>query len=218
MFWKPIIMASLVALLAGCSDRTSRVSGQVTLDGQPLVIGERQRGTVLFRPVGGGATTTAILDPSGVYTLKTGGASGIKPGEYLVAVRVVQIEPADESGEAPSGTPITPAIYADPLQSGLRFDVKSGRNRFDIDLDSTAGPVHELVLETPSEELEEHADEELESAAESPEQSQQPSDPADAGAPATEQPADEGRADGDEASAAMEPEPTRNQQAVEVAP
>ncbi len=141
-----------MAFLAGCSDLTSQVSGQVKLDGKPLSIAKGQRGTVLFRPVEGGPTTTAIIESDGTYTLKTGSASGIKPGDYLVSVRVVDIQPAAEDGGAPTGTPMTPAIYADPLQSGFQFNVKSGTNRFDLELDSTAGPVHKLETELLGEE------------------------------------------------------------------
>lgn len=166
MFWKACVLACSVASLAGCSDLTSRVSGQVMLDGKPLEIAEGQRGTVLFRPVEGGPTTTAIIESDGTYTLKTGSASGIKPGDYLVSVRVVEIKPAGEEGAAPTGTPITPAIYADPLQSGFQFNVKSGNNRFDLELDSTAGPVYKLEAEPQGEESESATEEDAEGEAE----------------------------------------------------
>lgn len=142
-----LLFAIAITAIAGCSDRTARVSGKVTLDGEPLGVAEGQRGTVLFRPVEGGATTTAIISNDGTYALSTGSQGGIKPGDYLISVRVVEIVPSEVEGVAPSGKAITPAIYANPLKSGLQHTVRAGSNLVNLELDSTAGPIEPIELQ-----------------------------------------------------------------------
>jgi hypothetical protein len=128
-------------LLAGCSDLSSTVVGVVKLDGQPLSVGENQRGTVVFRPVDGGPTSTGRIDKFGKFKLSTGANMGVIPGDYMVAVRLVDIIPEEGEMPAPSGRPATPAIYADPLNSGLQFSITRGVNNISIELDSSAGPI-----------------------------------------------------------------------------
>lgn len=152
-----LMTASLT--LVGCSDLSSQVTGQVFLDDKPLQVESDQRGLVVFRPVGGGPTTTGIIDGEGRYSLKTGSATGIKPGDYLVAVRIVQLQQDGAEGSAPSGLPITPAVYADPLHSGLTVSVKSGRFQHDLKLDSGAGPPQKVVMTDPEAELDVESEE-----------------------------------------------------------
>jgi len=151
--YRIVLVLTLGFALTGCSDLSSRVTGLVNVDGKPLKLADDQRGTVMFRPVKGGPTATAIINDNGTYELSTGGARAIVPGDYLVAVRVVEISPPEAGKSTPTGTPTTPALYADPLQSGLQFTVSSGSNKIDIDLDSDAGPIipvqPEVVEEDP---------------------------------------------------------------------
>ncbi|MEM6329363.1 MAG: hypothetical protein AAF790_03835 [Planctomycetota bacterium] len=128
------------AVLAGCSEMTAQVGGAVLLDGKRMSLSDSQRGMVVFRPIAGGPTCNGLIEADGAYTIATGSAAALAPGEYLVSVRVMElVEPAAE-GEAPTGRPITPAVYGDPLTSGLSCIVKSGANRYDIELKSSAGP------------------------------------------------------------------------------
>lgn len=162
-----VVLAATSLVLVGCSDLSSNVTGQVFLDDKPLQVDDDQRGLVVFRPVDGGPTTTGFIDGEGRYLLKTGSAAGIRPGEYLVAVRVVQLQQDGAKGSAPSGLPITPAIYADPLKSGLTVSVKSGTSQHNLKLDSTAGPPQKVEMAIPEAELdEESADEGVASVAE----------------------------------------------------
>ena len=143
-----LLLAGVVLLPAGCSDLTGKVNGTVYLDDQPVKITSLQRGTVMFRPVAGGATCTGLIGESGEYSISTGSASKLVPGEYLVSVQVLESIPPKGGNDAPTGKPITPAVYADPLTSDLSLVVKSGVNQYDIKLDSSAGPA---VLPTPEE-------------------------------------------------------------------
>lgn len=130
-----------ITTYVGRSDLTAKVTGLVSLDGKPLKIEEGQRGTIVFRPVDGGPTTMAILNNDGTYALNTGAKSSIAPADYIVAFRLVELVESEDPNYAPSGKPLTPAMYADPLRSGLQFSIASGDNRCDIKLDSTKGPV-----------------------------------------------------------------------------
>ncbi len=192
---RPALAAMLLLLIvlgSGCSDRTASVSGVVKLDDAPLAIAARQRGMVVFRPVAGGATCTSLIDGSGRYSVATGSDTGVVPGDYMVSVRVIELVDG-EAGEGASGRPITPALYADPLTSGLLYSVQSGSNKIDIALDSGAGPA---VLPTPPPTDEPPADEppadadksDAEPAVE-PAPDQQDQDAADAAQPNREKPA-----------------------------
>jgi hypothetical protein len=125
--------------LVGCGERLATVTGQVTLDGQPLRGGQELAGTVQFVPDSGGATATAYLDGDGRYSLSTGSRQGTQPGRYLVAVSATKIIPAATEGGAASGRPATPRRYANPKESGFVVDVESGDNTFDFALQSQDG-------------------------------------------------------------------------------
>ena len=130
----------LASTLVGCSDLSARVSGKVLMDGKPLKVTSDQRGMIVFRPVSGGATCTGLISESGTYEISTGSSLGLSPGDYMISVRVIKLIAASNKNEKPTGVPITPAVYSDPLTSGLVMAVKSGENVEDIKLSSDAGP------------------------------------------------------------------------------
>jgi len=116
-------------LLSGCGNGLAKVSGQVTIDGQPV---DGSKGSafvvVQFVPVGGkGANGAGLADENGRYTVATGSQAGVWPGEYFVTCTV--------RNERPGGLVPDPK-YADPKKSGLKCVVESGRNEFDIPLQS----------------------------------------------------------------------------------
>src|SRR5690349_19597689 len=78
-----ISAASLV--LSGCGNGLAKVSGKVTIDGQP-VDGSKGNAFVMvqFVPVGGkGANGAGLADENGRYTVATGSQAGVWPGEYF---------------------------------------------------------------------------------------------------------------------------------------
>lgn len=143
-------MLLLACAVTGCSDQTARVSGKVLLDDKPMKVEDDQRGMLVFRPVAGGPTCSGLVSPDGTYKISTGSSAGLVPGDYMVSVRLIQLIPAKEGEAVPSGEPLTPAVYADPLTSGLTVAVKSGQNNVDIELSSAAGPAVLPVAETES--------------------------------------------------------------------
>jgi hypothetical protein len=102
------------------------------------VAGSRElNGTVSFyRESGSGAPAIGIIDNSGRYALKTGGAGGLEPGSYRVSIAVKQIIPPADPVEMPRARLISPTRYSDLSQSDLKAEVKPGNNSFDFALES----------------------------------------------------------------------------------
>lgn len=122
-------LAATFLALSGCGNGMSQVSGQVTLDGQPLHGGNgNTRVTIQFQPVDGfGANAIALADENGNYAIATGSQKGIRPGDYAVMCSVSTLG---------AGGPVADPKYANAKTSGLRFTVQSGKNEFNIPLQS----------------------------------------------------------------------------------
>ena len=112
-------MAAAVALavVGGCGGRSDigTVSGRVTYKGQPLSGVEVQ-----FNPEGRGRNSVGYTDADGQYEVQyTPSVKGALIGPHTVAV-------LDRSGKTPIPSKFT----------SLKFEVKPGRNQFDIDITS----------------------------------------------------------------------------------
>lgn len=125
----------IASTFVGCGNGLARVSGNVTIEGEKIDGDESVRATIKFYPESGtGAAGTAVIDESGYYSLRTGSQTGLAPGDYLVSVSALKINPAKDPNYPPSAQPISPRKYANPVTSGLRAEVASGSNEFDFDL------------------------------------------------------------------------------------
>lgn len=127
------VMAACV-VVGGCGNGLANVSGQITLDGQPLRGGKGDvRVTVQFQPADGiGATAIGLADENGNYVIATGSQSGIRPGVYYVACSQSVLG-------KPKGPDATPdSKYANTRTSGLKFTIEPGRNEINIPLESEA--------------------------------------------------------------------------------
>jgi hypothetical protein len=122
-------------MAAGCSGpNAASVSGNVTLDGQPLTTG-----MVGFYPEGGnGAPANGQIDTSGNYSVSTGTDLGLSPGKYIAIVIATKDppQPYDKTGAEIPPIPITPGKYGNTNTSDLRFDVKAGKNTIPLALRS----------------------------------------------------------------------------------
>lgn len=120
-FLRSLALVLLALAITGCgrSDlpELGRVQGNVTLDGAPL-----PNAVVGFYPLSGGRQALAIIDPQGHYDLTfVDGVSGTKTGVNSVTVFW------------PDGTSPTAKIPAKyNAKSELEFEVKPGKNTFDI--------------------------------------------------------------------------------------
>ncbi len=134
-----VVVALYSCLLAGCGQSLpATVTGTVTLDGQSLPEGPRVTGSVMYYPTGGGAAAYGTVTSGGSYAMQTGDAKGLQPGEYLVTVRVIDIDPPPPGGynNPPASKPITPPRYNDREQSDLKVQVILGTNEIDLKLSS----------------------------------------------------------------------------------
>ena len=132
-------VALLTITLAGCGGKHgAKVSGTVSLDGEPLPTG--CVGTVAFIPTGGGPPATGMIDDSSGYRLSTGRDKTLPPGDYNVTVganEAPSVASGPNGGPPPPGKPVTPARYRQARTSGLNFTVESGSNTIDIELTSS---------------------------------------------------------------------------------
>lgn len=135
------ILLALVAWvpLSGCNGNWSSVWGVVSLDGSPLAASETMQVTLLFNPESAaGVPAAAIVGADGGYTVSTGSRGGLAPGAYVVTVSAMELRFLNGPDNPPDRRLVTPAAYAQPKQSGLRYEISPGRNRIDIDLRSDA--------------------------------------------------------------------------------
>ena len=128
----------MLCFTVGCGNGLAKVTGTVTLDGQPVNGGPEIYGTVRFFHEGGGGAGVAIIGNSGQYELKTGAQRGIEPGTYRVAISIQKVTPGANEYAESKLTLISPAKYASIPGSGLRADVNQGRNTINFDLVSHA--------------------------------------------------------------------------------
>jgi hypothetical protein len=129
--WRLVI--AMLVCLAGCGGPehpdVGRVSGVVTLDGQPLA-----EATVMFQPTTGRASI-ATTDSAGKYSLTyLDGVPGAILGPHKVIIRT---EIPGEDGQPPIAKEKLPTKYHDLTE--LTAEVKPGTNTFDFPLTSQPG-------------------------------------------------------------------------------
>jgi hypothetical protein len=137
--WRVAGLLSITATclaLSGCGNSLAQVSGQVTLDGQPLRGGkDGARVTVQFQPAdGAGVTAVGLADEDGNYEIATGSQEGIPPGDYLVTCVATAVVSSNNASGQPAFLQLADPKFANAKTSGLRFTVQAGRNEFDIPL------------------------------------------------------------------------------------
>jgi hypothetical protein len=129
---------ALCVSVIGCGNGLAKVSGVVTIDGRPLHGGTGDtRVTVQFLPASGnGPTAIGLADENGNYTLGTGSQMGIPPGDYLVICSASELVRGKDPTATAGGRRVTDPKYANAKTSGLKFSVQSGKNEFNIPLES----------------------------------------------------------------------------------
>lgn len=115
----------------GCGGSTSRVSGRVTLDGQPLT-----KGTITFSSLGEAPAAIGQISSSGTYRLSVGSSPSVAPGQYQVTIVATELMPPTPTDPSPLPKKLTPEKYNNPATSGFTREVKAGSNSFDFELSS----------------------------------------------------------------------------------
>ncbi len=128
-----ILAAFALVLPAGCGrgpDDLGRVSGKVTLDGQPLA-----NATVVFSPKTAASQSVAVTDANGEYSLLySSDVHGAKPGEHRVAIS--SFTEGDPDGDPPVAKVAERVPYKYNLRSELSTTVSPGENTVDFALAS----------------------------------------------------------------------------------
>jgi len=129
---RPLAAAGVAALalsLASCASWNdgqtgAEASGRVTLDGKPFTAG-----TVVF--VGPAGSTAAEVKPDGSYR-----AGNVPLGTVRVTIVTTGPSAAPKGGYGPAPQVPPPPRYRSADTSGLKLDVSTGDNSFDIAMTS----------------------------------------------------------------------------------
>ena len=129
-------------LLTGCGSGggppLGKVSGTITLDGEPLA-----DAAVTFEPIGRGRPSSGYTDEEGNYTLEYNeGQLGAPLGEYVVKISTFRAG-YDNGTVHPSEPEQVPAKYNVKAKANpdMTREVAAKRNTIDFELSSTAGEV-----------------------------------------------------------------------------
>ena len=134
-----LVVACMLLAIPGC-EQPARVTGLVTLDGEPLTTG-----VITFNPAAGGPTAYGAIGTDGRYDLRVGAAEGLASGDYVVTVAANASAPAappeqPEAGSPDAGPPVLPLVtpekYADLDRTPLRATVKGGEQTLEFHLTS----------------------------------------------------------------------------------
>jgi hypothetical protein len=133
--WSVLVMAGLMLAAAGCQrgDRPplGRVSGTVTMDGQPLAGVE-----VSFAPETG-RPSIGLTDGAGRYELTyVGTVKGAKVGSHRVRIAMPMASLDSDDAEQPVRTLLMRIPLRYNFQTTLTAEVQRGRNDFDFALES----------------------------------------------------------------------------------
>lgn len=126
---------TLVGCGTGVEDQPDlgRVTGQVTLDGQPLA-----GANIYFQPIEGGRNSTATTDDQGNYILDyLRDLKGAKIGQHKIRVSTF-VEPVkgdDGKVENPGKKELVPDKYN--KQTELEKEVKAGENVINLEIISS---------------------------------------------------------------------------------
>lgn len=127
LLYSTILIIALI-LQTGCSDQGSQVTGNVTLDGQPL-----SNAGVEFIPTSdSGRIATGRTEPDGKFQLTTSkSVSGVFPGQYKVKI-TTQMTTGTSDADLKTTPERVPAKYNKKTE--LTRTVEDGLNQMDFDL------------------------------------------------------------------------------------
>lgn len=130
------VLVLCLAGAGGCGNGLATVTGNITMNGEPLATGSDITGRVFLYPEGGtGVPAVGMIDEQGNYRVRTGSQAGVKPGAYTVTISASRLIPSRIEGAPPGAKRLTDRRFADPSRSGLRVEVAAGSNAFDFEVD-----------------------------------------------------------------------------------
>lgn len=112
------LLCGTVLFMGGCgSSLESTVTGTLTHGGKAVPLAQ-----IVFHPAAGGPLPYAVTEDDGSYSVLTASDEGLKAGAYSVVVQAM----------APGVS--LPDVYGSVATSPLKYEIKPGKNVFDIDL------------------------------------------------------------------------------------
>lgn len=114
----------------------ARVSGTVTLDGEPVAKTDTIRCQIALKPTAGGPAATGSVDESGHFRVAVGSSPAVPPGEYAASVRVRKVTPAETPGGYAASDTLSAERFASSSTSGLVYHLDPGSNEITIDITS----------------------------------------------------------------------------------
>lgn len=129
-----IVPLAALVCLQGCSDSNwGYVEGTVTVNGQPV-----GPGSMMFEPENASVTTPSAIAhfrEDGKYVLKSAGnKNGAPVGTYFVMIHGRSEEAFGDEVVDPNHKSAIPAKYLNHRVSGLKAEVKPGKQTIDFDL------------------------------------------------------------------------------------
>lgn len=118
----------------GCGDGMARVTGTVSIDGNPVVKTDTVRAEVTLKPVAGGSAATGSVDAGGRFRLAVGSSPSVSPGDYAASVRIREVTPPATPGGYPKSRNLMPDRYANSAKSGLVYTLEPGSNQIEIEI------------------------------------------------------------------------------------
>jgi hypothetical protein len=124
---------ALIVAAAGCRGDLVEATGRLTYKGEPV-----PSTRVYFQPEDGSRRSTGLTNDNGEFRLRfSSQESGVKPGSHTVYVKY-EISGDEElhkiQPKASKELKAVIARYGEPKASPLHFEIKSGGQRFDIEL------------------------------------------------------------------------------------
>ena len=127
-----LLLFSATLVFSGCGDNKApaKVTGTVTLDGNPV-----SGATVTFAPNDGGRRSYGATDKQGHYELRfTGQLKGAVVGSHRVTIETGESESTTQSEDSQGAKETIPAKYN--VESELTATLKSGNNTCNFELTS----------------------------------------------------------------------------------
>ncbi len=126
--WFALLFGVVILGCGGGRSDLGRVSGMVTLDGQPL-----PNATVIFQPDAAGPASYGLTDSQGLYTMMYDHSTrGAVIGPHTVRITTFQEGDSDAEPPIPAAPEKLPAKFN--RTSELREEIRAGNNEIDFAL------------------------------------------------------------------------------------
>ena len=131
-----LLLAAAAATSIGCGSGgdlpLAPVTGTVTYQGAAL-----EHGKVVFTPESGTAGPQSVgrIEPDGSFRVQTAGGDGAPLGQHVVTVHCRRPPTPEEKKNLVTTESLIPEKYSRQNESPLKFEVGTGDNEYEIELE-----------------------------------------------------------------------------------